>query len=425
MKNKPIKAIFTAGIMLAALSTTTWAAPTEAAAIANNSIKGQKLKDGTVTGAKLAPATVTGDKIANGAITNAQLAPSFVFQGGPTGPQGPAGPAGATGAAGASPFSLSGSNAFYTAGNVGIGTSNILAKFHVNGTGSSDDGKLLVQTSGGTFGPQIRLNHAGTGGDEWVLVSNGSINQGGVGDFHIVQASNGLSRFFITKSGNVAIGKDAEATVDRPLTVSGPTGVAGYQGVFGIQNGSTGQGWNFDIENQFAGDLIIYAAPGTGGGSFGRFSKSTSAYSTSSDRRLKKQIEPLTSVLERTMQLQPVSYRFNSQSDDARRSLGFVAQDVEPLFPEVVTTADKAGELTDVKSLGYAEMVPIAIGAIRELKQEKDAEIARLHAENTTLAATVAALEAKDKAREARLTRLEASLPAPAGGPVTASLEAK
>lgn len=42
---------------------------------------------------------------------------------GPQGQQGPQGPAGPTGPAGASPFTLSGSVAYYNAGNVGIGTS--------------------------------------------------------------------------------------------------------------------------------------------------------------------------------------------------------------------------------------------------------------------------------------------------------------
>ena len=43
---------------------------------------------------------------------------------GDTGPQGPAGATGATGASGASPFTLSGSNAIFTTGNVGIGTTS-------------------------------------------------------------------------------------------------------------------------------------------------------------------------------------------------------------------------------------------------------------------------------------------------------------
>ncbi len=51
---------------------------------------------------------------------------------GANGPQGPTGPQGSAGSAGASPFSLSGSNAYYTAGAVGIGLNAPLYPLHVN-----------------------------------------------------------------------------------------------------------------------------------------------------------------------------------------------------------------------------------------------------------------------------------------------------
>lgn len=91
-------------------------------------------------------------------------------------------------------------------GNVGIGTPAPGGKLHVSGDGSSDNGKLIVQTTGGDYGPQLRLNHTGSGGEDWVLVSNGPINQGGVGQFGLVQGSTGLSRFVVSATGNVGLG---------------------------------------------------------------------------------------------------------------------------------------------------------------------------------------------------------------------------
>ncbi len=91
-------------------------------------------------------------------------------------------------------------------GNVGIGTPAPGGKLHVSGDGSSDNGKLIVQTTGGDFGPQLRLSHTGSGGEDWVLVSNGPINQGGVGQFGLVQGSTGLSRFVVSATGNVGLG---------------------------------------------------------------------------------------------------------------------------------------------------------------------------------------------------------------------------
>ena len=54
---------------------------------------------------------------------------------GPSGPQGPAGPQGLQGPAGSSPFLLNGANAYYTAGNLGIGTSTPTEKLEVAGVG--------------------------------------------------------------------------------------------------------------------------------------------------------------------------------------------------------------------------------------------------------------------------------------------------
>lgn len=71
---------------------------------------------------------------------------------GPTGPQGPTGatgPQGPAGPAGASPFSLNGTNAVYTQGNVGIGTATPAAGLHIFHSGNADPTDVLFQVSKG------------------------------------------------------------------------------------------------------------------------------------------------------------------------------------------------------------------------------------------------------------------------------------
>ena len=85
-----------------------------------------------------------------------------------------------------------------------------------------------------------------------------------------------------------------------------------------------------------------------------------------SDERLKEDIQPITGGLEKVMQLQGVTYKRNDVKD-AKTQIGVIAQQVEPVLPEVVLTAeDEMG----TKSVDYAKMTAVLIEAVKELKQE-------------------------------------------------------
>jgi hypothetical protein len=64
-------------------------------------------------------------------------------------------------------------------------------------------------------------------------------------------------------------------------------------------------------------------------------------------------------------------------------------------------------EVKDFRAVDYEAISMLNVSATQQIKKEKDAEIAGLKAENKALAEKLAALEARDQAREARLTRLE------------------
>jgi len=85
-----------------------------------------------------------------------------------------------------------------------------------------------------------------------------------------------------------------------------------------------------------------------------------------SDERLKENIQPITGGLEKVMQLQGVTYKRNDVTD-AKTQIGVIAQQVEPILPEVVLTAeDEMG----TKSVDYAKMTAVLIEAVKELKEE-------------------------------------------------------
>jgi hypothetical protein len=95
-----------------------------------------------------------------------------------------------------------------------------------------------------------------------------------------------------------------------------------------------------------------------------------------SDERLKSDIRPYGSVLENVVQLTPSTYRYNRASPSSPRALGVIAQEIEPLFPELVS--QKAGGM---KAVNYSGLSVVAIKAIQELYalvEAQQAEIAQL-----------------------------------------------
>ena len=87
-----------------------------------------------------------------------------------------------------------------------------------------------------------------------------------------------------------------------------------------------------------------------------------------SDARLKEHISPITACLSKTLALNPVSFQWRDKASmGAKTNIGFIAQDVETVVPEVV-----GHTVEGMKTLDYAKLVALLTGAIQELKAELD-----------------------------------------------------
>jgi len=81
-----------------------------------------------------------------------------------------------------------------------------------------------------------------------------------------------------------------------------------------------------------------------------------------SDRRLKKDIQPLETPLDKVSKLEGKKFKWK---DDNAQDFGVIAQEVEKVLPEL-TSEDKEG----YKSVNYQGMIPYLIESIKELKNE-------------------------------------------------------
>ena len=88
------------------------------------------------------------------------------------------------------------------------------------------------------------------------------------------------------------------------------------------------------------------------------------SYHQSSDMRLKKDIQPFNHVLDGISQLQAYTYHMKDAPEDAPISVGFMAQDVEKQFPQLVD------EKNGYKSLCYDHFAVLSVEAIKEQQNE-------------------------------------------------------
>jgi hypothetical protein len=107
---------------------------------------------------------------------------------------------------------------------------------------------------------------------------------------------------------------------------------------------------------------------------------SNGTVSARSDVRLKKNIETARNgYAEDLAKLRVVKYNWYNHEEGTPKELGFIAQEVEQVFPGLVIT-DKPGEENESKSIKTSVLVPMLVKAIQELKTELDSVKAELAA---------------------------------------------
>lgn len=129
---------------------------------------------------------------------------------GATGPQGAPGspgaqgPAGPQGAAGASPFTLSGSSAVYTAGNVGVGTSSPVETLDVNGRLNVRNGVIQNGTSAITTTTDLGLYSQVDG--QWVRFVNNNAPFAWFSDGPAASGIGSTPSMWLSAAGRLGVG---------------------------------------------------------------------------------------------------------------------------------------------------------------------------------------------------------------------------
>ena len=126
-------------------------------------------------------------------------------------------------------------------GNVGIGTTSPGAALDVNGS--------IRSLNSGANDAQLMLNQSGTGGRLYQLLSTGSADSTGAGNFGLYDGTAGAWRMFVNSSGNVGIGTTSPGQKIDAYIGGGSAGLPATSGSSqtGIGRFESGAGNSVDI----------------------------------------------------------------------------------------------------------------------------------------------------------------------------------
>ncbi len=273
-------------------------------------------------------------------------------------------------------------------GRVGVGVTNPLGKLHVPGANETpaiyltgedniwfDSGQIRITTHDGYGNWQIKTG--ADNNDKYCGACNGAIKlrMDENGNFRLESAGSGTNGstipwnlgLFQNRFGNVGINTTSPSAM---LHVKGDaTTVAGSKaGGLIVQNLMTD--WSTPMKANFFGGYygVSYLELMVNDNGYFLF-REDGIFSESSDERIKEDIEELGDSLDQIKKLRSVKYhtKMKKPDKDQKYQFGFIAQEVEEIYPELVLTGADG-----YKSIAYTRLLPPIVEAVKELSTEID-----------------------------------------------------
>ncbi|HEY6979069.1 MAG TPA: tail fiber domain-containing protein [Chitinophagaceae bacterium] len=256
-------------------------------------------------------------------------------------------------------------------GALGIGTGSPKGNLHVFGGNSGiapfANSTIVTENTNDNFISVLAPTAKETG----VLFGTGASNQDGAIVYNNPNVKSGMqfntasiTRMTLTSKGFLGLGTTAPSTELHILHGPG----FGNHGLR-LQNvAANGRNWTiFETDDAFltvASDVVV-----------GFFDPLSGDYSALSDRRAKKDIEQAPDVLEKVMQLQVKKYHFLQNKSSDKMHFGMIAQEVEKIFPEIVTIPRSDN---DRYAVNYSAYGVIAIKAIQEQQKKMEEQVKQI-----------------------------------------------
>ena len=189
----------------------------------------------------------------------------------------------------------------------------------------------------------------------------GSLRVSGSGDHYILGGSVGIGTTNIGTEANLVLGargtsEGGQIILQKGTSYGSSSMLDNYQDAFRVLTGTDTVSSRMDLELSHVtqnlrifGDVIAFAA---------------------SDKRFKENIKPIENALDKIDQIGGYEFDWDDQVNvhgHEGHDIGVIAQEIEAILPEVVTTRDNG-----YKAVKYEKIVPLLIQAIKEQQKEID-----------------------------------------------------
>ena len=242
-------------------------------------------------------------------------------------------------------------------GRLGIGTTSPTVPLEIAQSATTYTQLRLANTTAGGNGGQVTFAGAGNVDMGWI-----KCNYPGEMLFGAYNGSSVAERTRIDSAGNFLVGKTSTGLATGiQLEAAGGSSF--------VRSASTNSDLNLYVYSTGAGAARFYVGMG------GTVYATSTTITAISDQRLKENIQDLDVGLDKIMSLKPRKFDWKAgKGKDKKGDRGWIAQEFEQVFPDMVDTwADPAPEGEEPYKAVNADLIPVLVKAIQELKAEFDA----------------------------------------------------
>ena len=220
----------------------------------------------------------------------------------------------------------------------------------------------------GTGDKAGRYSQTGSGNHRWFVSNTAGTAGNEITDF----ASPAMT---LDASGNLLVGKAANYGTGENNTLQLKSSV-----IFASDNtaNAANRNWSISTNGSTAGSMDwTVGSTNTGWPNFayrmqltsaGALNNTTGTYGTISDLRLKENISDARNYLADLLKLRVVKYSLKEEYSAVATKLGFIAQEVELVFPNLVDQSDKEYDGAEgILSVKTSILIPMLLKAIQEL----------------------------------------------------------